>query len=195
MRTCRKCDKEKDEGDFPLTYPVYKGKSYRRYVCKTCFAKDWNESPRSKIAKKKWRQANRPWWREYKSSRYRNDLNYRIQCHLERRMHKALRGLIKVGRTKELLGCEIDSFKLYICTKFEEGMTWHNYGLWHIDHVVPCALFDLTKPDHQRACFHFSNLQPLWAIDNIRKGKSIASDCLGCYIAIRGGITAVAKIS
>jgi HNH endonuclease. len=51
-------------------------------------------------------------------------------------------------------------------------MSWDNYGRdgWHIDHIRPCASFDLTDPEQQRQCFHYTNLQPLWAADNIRKG-------------------------
>ncbi len=48
-------------------------------------------------------------------------------------------------------------------------MTWDNYGEWHIDHIKPCALFDFTKEEQQRECFHYTNLQPLWAKDNMRK--------------------------
>jgi hypothetical protein len=55
--------------------------------------------------------------------------------------------------------------------RFRPGMTWENYGpVWHVDHIKPCAKFDLTDPDQQRACFHFSNLQPLFADENLRKG-------------------------
>ena len=49
-------------------------------------------------------------------------------------------------------------------------MSWDNYGLWHIDHRVPCVKFDLSKPIEQQKCFNFKNLQPLWAIDNLKKG-------------------------
>jgi hypothetical protein len=74
----------------------------------------------------------------------------------------------------ELLGCTIDFFKNHLESKFVEGMSWQNYGKgWHIDHIIPCVSFDLSKPEEQRKCFHFSNLQPLWAVDNIRKGTKI----------------------
>ena len=51
-------------------------------------------------------------------------------------------------------------------------MTWENYGEWHIDHRKPCASFDLTKEEEQKMCFHFTNLQPMWASMNISKGKA-----------------------
>jgi hypothetical protein len=59
--------------------------------------------------------------------------------------------------------------------KFLPGMNWENYGEWHIDHIVPCSSFDLSKSEQQKICFNYSNLQPLWAADNIRK-----SDSIGC---------------
>ena len=48
-------------------------------------------------------------------------------------------------------------------------MTWNNYGKWHIDHITPCAKFNLSIPDEQQLSFHYTNLQPLWAIDNQKK--------------------------
>ena len=49
-------------------------------------------------------------------------------------------------------------------------MSWDNYGDWHVDHIRPCASFDLTNEDEQRICFHYKNLQPLWGPDNLEKG-------------------------
>jgi len=76
----------------------------------------------------------------------------------------------KSRSTFKLLGCSIADFMRHLETRFQEGMTWENYGEWQIDHVKPCASFDLTDPKQQEICFHFSNLQPLWERDN--KSKS-----------------------
>jgi hypothetical protein len=57
--------------------------------------------------------------------------------------------------------------------QFTKGMNWKNYGKWHIDHIKPCASFDLSLEHEQKLCFHFTNLQPLWAKDNIRKSDKI----------------------
>jgi hypothetical protein len=93
---------------------------------------------------------------------------------LKHRLKRTLKCAVnsKTRATRDLLGCSMDDFKIYLESKFEPGMSWGNYGYrgWHVDHIVPCALFDLSKPAHVRRCFHFSNLQPLWAQDNLRKG-------------------------
>lgn len=96
---------------------------------------------------------------------------HRIKCALRLRIWKTCKrvGALKSDRTEALIGCSIPHFRAHIESKFKVGMTWDNYGQWHIDHVRPCASFDLTSPDQQRECFHFSNLQPLWAQDNRSK--------------------------
>jgi hypothetical protein len=70
-----------------------------------------------------------------------------------------------------LLGCSIEFLKKHLETQFTEGMSWDNYTYygWHIDHIKPCKLFDLSKPEEQQKCFHYSNLQPMWWHDNLIK--------------------------
>jgi len=78
----------------------------------------------------------------------------------------------KISKTTELLGCSIEHLRLWLTFYFHPGMSWSNYGEWHIDHTKPCAKFDLTDPEQQRQCFHYTNLQPLWAGENFRKGDT-----------------------
>lgn len=104
------------------------------------------------------------------SQKYKNNLDFHLKRNLRSRLTKALKNNSKGSKTLNLLGCSIQYLKLYLKSKFAEGMSWDNYGEWHIDHKKPCARFDLSKPKEQRKCFHYTNLQPLWAIDNIRKG-------------------------
>ena len=77
--------------------------------------------------------------------------------------------------TKDFLGCTFQELKDHLESQFTEGMTWDNMGRggWHIDHIIPCAFFDLTKPSHQKVCFNWQNLQPLWEKDNCAKGDKI----------------------
>ena len=112
-------------------------------------------------------------YREYVRNRRKTDINFKLRGNLRNRVKDVIsRGKYKKSaHTMELLGCTVDFLKKYLESKFVEGMNWQNYGNgWHIDHIIPCASFDLSKPEEQRKCFHFSNLQPLWAVDNIRKG-------------------------
>jgi hypothetical protein len=77
-------------------------------------------------------------------------------------------------RTTQLIGCSMEYLREYIESKFQRGMTWENHGSgWHIDHIVPCAAFDFTQPDQILQCFHYTNLQPLWAHENLSKSDRI----------------------
>jgi len=109
---------------------------------------------------------------EHLKIRRKTDLKFKLTCLLRSRVRKVLDGKSKSARTMELLGCPVEDLKKHLESMFKEGMTWGNHGLkgWHIDHIIPCASFDLSKPEEQRKCFHYTNLQPLWAADNIRKG-------------------------
>lgn len=95
----------------------------------------------------------------------------RIACSLRIRVRQALKKLPKLAKTEELLGCSFEFLKEYLTKLFLPSMTWDNYGEWHIDHIKPCASFDMIDPNQQRECFHYTNLQPLWAKDNLSKGS------------------------
>jgi hypothetical protein len=102
---------------------------------------------------------------------------YRMAVALRNRLVVFIRkGVRKSERTEKLLGCSFKHFVTYIESKWESGMDWSNYGQgngkWELDHIIPCALFDLNKPEHQKRCFHFSNLQPLWSEENRRKSAA-----------------------
>lgn len=115
--------------------------------------------------------------REHVKERRLNDLDFRLAGVLRGRVWSALRGRNKSARTMEMIGCSITQLKEHLEVRFSVGMNWKNYGKfgWHIDHRIPCASFDLSKPEEQRRCFHFTNLQPMWAVENIRKGAKIAA--------------------
>lgn len=79
----------------------------------------------------------------------------------------------KEGTVGELLGCPVVWLEAWLESLFKPGMSWENYGpVWHIDHIKPCAAFNLTDPEQQRICFHWTNLQPLFALDNLRKSDN-----------------------
>lgn len=98
------------------------------------------------------------------------DPSFRIACNLRSRLSKVVAREFKRGSAVKDLGCSLPKLKLWLEMQFTPGMTWKNYGEWHIDHVRPLASFDLTiRSEFLQAC-HFSNLQPLWALDNLSKG-------------------------
>ena len=78
----------------------------------------------------------------------------------------------------KMLGCSFEFLRNYIESKFLEGMTWENHGYygWHIDHIIPCSSFDLSIKENQFKCFHYTNLQPLWAFENLSKGDKVGLD-------------------
>lgn len=138
--------------------------------------RDWQKKhpERTRATKAKWLEANREKFKQVqRDSRIRRISNpaFRLRQNLSIRISKAIsKNGKKCAKTADILGCSLDSFRMYLESRFEPGMSWENYGrVWHIDHIMPCAIFDLSKPEHQKRCFHFSNLQPLFAKDNMSK--------------------------
>ena len=137
--------------------------------------KAWYENNKERILKRKGERyrENREEIikREY---RYiRNSVQARLRHGLRGRFKKALKGKYKIGSAVRDLGCSIGELKIYLELKFQNDMTWDNYGKWHIDHIMPLASFDLTDRDQVKKACHYKNLQPLWAEDNLKKGAKL----------------------
>lgn len=128
---------------------------------------------RQKELSRKWSAENREKITKQVMQRYYSDPNFRLVNVLRARVRGAIKNGHKSAKTMELLGCSIEEVKSHLESQFTEGMTWDNYGKWHIDHIIPCASFDLTDPEQQKKCFHYTNLQPLWATENISKGAKL----------------------
>lgn len=114
--------------------------------------------------------------RERRKQRSLNDKNWVIRERLRQRISKAIKiqGADKRAKFNESLGCSIDFLRAYIQARFKPGMTWENYGsVWHVDHVHPLAKLDLSKRRNQLAANHFTNLQPMFAHENIIKSDKI----------------------
>ncbi len=122
-----------------------------------------------KARMKIWRANNK----NYKKDKWATDINFRLREVLRGRIYKAVKAnsTYKSAKTIDLIGCEVEFLKTYLEGLFTLGMSWSNYGQWHIDHIKPCSLFDLTIEDEQRKCFNYTNLQPLWAEDNLEKSN------------------------
>ena len=138
------------------------------------------DKERRRITAKKYRDKNRKElrvkWAAYRRKRIKNDVEFRVLAIMRGRVRSALNAKPgnrhKYHSTKILVGTTIKKLIKHLESQFIDGMSWDNYGLhgWHIDHIKPCASFDLTCEDQQKECFHYTNLQPLWAEDNLKKG-------------------------
>lgn len=137
---------------------------------------------------KRYKQENLEWYQNYNKSYYKEneekmkenskkslyrrieeDHGFKLLQRCRKRLYEAVKGNVKSKRTIELIGCSVEELVKHLESQFQDGMSWDNYGEWHVDHIKPCAMFDFSKEEHQKECFHYTNLQPLWAIDNIRK--------------------------
>lgn len=107
--------------------------------------------------------------------RREEDLVFRIKKALRGRLRSAIKGRQKRGSAVKDLGCSIDEVIQYLESKFLPGMSWENWALhgWHIDHIIPLSRFNLTDPDEVKRACHYTNLQPLWAFENLSKGAKL----------------------
>ena len=180
MKWCKKCSQALPQEEF----------SKNQYKCKSCSKKateSWKEkNPEYHQAyrdnnKEKRAKYNAEWFknnrdkanatkRKWRARQRENNPEFNIANSLRCRMHGTIIKGYKSKSTIELLGCSISECKHHLESLFQEKMSWDNYGEWHIDHIKPCSSFDLTDPEQQAECFHYTNLQPLWAVDNIKKG-------------------------
>lgn len=145
---------------------------------------------KTRQAVKKWYQKNKEKLKKVRDSRtkeqkeidkiknrilkqkYRKNPIFRLENALRQRIYSAIKGKTKKSEsTKALLGCTFEFFKEYIENQFIEEMSWENYGVfgWHIDHIKPLVIFDLSDPEQQKECFHYSNMRPLWAKENLSR--------------------------
>lgn len=107
---------------------------------------------------------------KYSKLRRIKDINFRISHSIRTRISSITKNKKPSSAIKEI-GCSVDDLKLHLESKFQIGMTWDNYGKWHIDHIKPLSKFNLLNLEEFKEACHYSNLQPLWAFDNIRKSN------------------------
>lgn len=179
---CRSCTREWRRQNYLANLSIHKQRTKKWRESNTEYNRSRNKKwllenqARRKEYKKIYRAANKEKVNEYKRRRWhidKNDPIFRLQHTLRRRLRKAIHK-IKNTYTEEslrLVGCTLDFLKTFLEAKFSPGMSWENYGKWHIDHMRPVCSFDLTNQNDVDICFHYTNLQPLWAMDNVMKGS------------------------
>lgn len=113
----------------------------------------------------------------YQREKYKNDSVYRMlvlhRTRVKREVSKMKLSELNMNSKLELLGCSTSILKKHIETQFTEGMSWDNHGIhgWHIDHIKPISKHDMNDIEDVKKAFHYTNLQPLWAKDNLQKSN------------------------
>lgn len=166
---CKNCSLEQKREYYNANKTEIKDKHKKRY-----------NKNRDKILDQKREYQSRPevikQRRKTKNKYYHNKLKHDTCSRVRANLSGRIRDYINKSGSSVLdfIGCSIDDLKLHLEKQFVDGMNWENYGFygWHVDHIRPCCSFDLTDPEQQRECFHYTNLQPLWSKDNLRKGGS-----------------------
>jgi hypothetical protein len=177
---CNQQVKKKWEQDNPDYFAQYRSNNKDR---QQKAHRSWFERNKEKKNEqnRQWYENNKDKTRERNSrnrERYKTLPEFKLRKALRQRVYSFLLGS-KSERTMDLIGCCLEDLKQYLENKFTIGMSWDNYGnpngnhseCWHIDHIIPCSSFDLSDPEQQKICFHYTNLQPLWGIDNIKKSN------------------------
>ena len=158
--------REKNKEYIKEKYNEWKSLNRESYLT---YSKNYREKNKESILVEK---------KQYHIDNYIGDSHYRLSRVLRSRIKMALRENYKTGSAISLLGCSINDCKKHIESQFESWMTWENYGnfsynrdTWHIDHIKPFALFDLSDPIQQQEVCNYKNLQPMLAKNNLIKGK------------------------
>ena len=194
FKICAVCGIQKSHSEYLIRKK--NGKENPRAECKDCtnerrrYLYETKNKELILERNKQWIEKNKEYKKEYDKQRLKNIRQFRNQQHLEyhhnkksdpiyrlkrslrARLYFAVRNNSKAGGTIEMIGCSIDFLKSHLEGLFKPGMTWDNYGSggWHIDHIVPCVKFDLSKKEEQYKCSNYTNLQPLWESENCSKG-------------------------
>ena len=191
-KICNKCNQTKNTNDYYRHHTNKDGLDGKCKQCAASYIAKWQKENRekrlqhkqnyrnnNKEAIRKYREKNKEHLKqkakEYRKMREKNDTSYKIKVNLRRKIRRALHGETKSDHAMELIGCSMEYFIKYFEGQFRDGMDWSNYGYygWHIDHIIPCSYFDLSKPEQQKICFHYTNLQPLWGTENMSKSNKL----------------------
>lgn len=160
---CKVCNKNLRKDNTIGVCREHRGQSQTRRQ----YEKQWQSENKSQYteAKRRWSNKNLNYYVEYRNS----DVNHKLAHALRVRIRKA----VKTGSATKNLGCTMTEFKAHLEKQFTEGMNWDNYGQWHIDHIKPLSAFDLTNLSELAEACHFTNMQPLWAAENISKNDKL----------------------
>lgn len=172
-KTCTKCEKEQLAIKF----------RYQSTICVICEKERlyaWRKENPDKFKDicKKYRSKDdyRDKQNKYKRDRYDSELNYKLQTLYRNRVRCFIKGGIKKGNEKytAMLGCSWSTLREWLSSNFTDEMSWENYGtVWHIDHTMPCSIFDFSIEENIKVCFNWTNLSPMIGVENLSKSDKL----------------------
>jgi hypothetical protein len=161
---------------YKRTYEKYKER-------KTEYHKEWSKQNREKLNEyhKEWREKNidkhRETKRTYQKEKRHTDPIYKLISNFRTAIYIVLKEnkLDKYTNYFNMVGYSAEELKEHLEKQFNDGMSWENYGEWHIDHIKPISSFEFDSSDDEqfKVCWSLDNLQPMWGIENIKKGNKI----------------------
>lgn|SRR3990167_1193393 len=173
QKECTKCGIVKKFFDFPPNKKTSTGKHSYCRACGRLMVKNWGKKNPEKV-----RQYIKKSLRGYWKKRGKADPKYRLNMNISHQIRSSLKGK-KAGRSWEkLVGYTVEDLVEHIEKRFEQWMSWGNYGKWHIDHIIPKSHFkyESAEAPEFKNCWALENLQPLEAIANIKKSNKIQSN-------------------
>lgn len=176
-RTCKACGVkkrkeyvEKNRATVRLSKRKFYRKNKKKIIDKI---KAHSQTQQARLLRAAYKERNYEHIKEvrrlYELKRRQTDPQFKLIKTTRNRIRAALKTNYRSKTTNELIGCSPEDLKKYIESMSSQRKTWENHGEWHLDHKIPCASFDLSKPENQKKCFNYKNMQPLWAIDNLKK--------------------------
>ena len=175
MRKCDDCNETLNPDMFHKKGKNKEGTKRYRNICKKCDYVKYGETRRknrAKYAKNNPEKVNKQ-HNNYVKKRRENDADFKLKLMYRNAISRSVYKVKckKDFKSETIIGCDFNTFKSYIEKHFKAGMTWDNYGEWHLDHIMPLATAK-NKEDIIRLN-HYTNLRPLWAIENKLKSDKI----------------------
>lgn len=164
---CRHCRNTKTLEEFHFKNEV---EGLRKPYCRTCSKERYYDKDATRVRSKLWRK-NNPERARAIAQREKSKPHQKLRKAMKRRIKDYLKATQTADQWRNLVSCTPQELQTHLESQFTPSMTWANYGtMWHIDHIIPCAAFDWSRPGHLQWCWHRNNLRPLPALENEMKG-------------------------